>query len=82
MFSLKITLILFHLFFQKSSACGKKAERYNNPRAYCNVYSYYYGNCTYDRYGIREQLRLPQGKIKEHYSMKKLISISGTVIDL
>ena len=61
MFPLKITLILFYLFFQKSSACGKKAERYNNPRAYCNVYSYYYGNCTYDRYGIREQLRLPQG---------------------
>ena len=81
MFPLKITLILFYLFFQKSSACGKKAERYNNPRAYCNVYSYYYGNCTYDRYGIREQLRLPQGK--RNTLLLQLISLkSGTIIDL
>ena len=61
MYPLKQILILLHLFFQQSYAC-KKVNPYNDPKSPCNVYSYYYGNCSYDRFGIREQLRLPGGK--------------------
>ena len=51
-------LLISYLFFQKSHACAKQRD---TKLLDCDVHSYYYGNCTYDRFGIREQLRLPEG---------------------
>ena len=55
--SLIYILFVVDLFFQESHACAK----HEAPKIFCDVHSYYYGNCTYDRFGIREQLRLPKG---------------------
>ena len=58
-------LLISYLFFQKSHACAKQRD---TKLLDCDVHSYYYGNCTYDRFGIREQLRLPEG-INTSYSV-------------
>ena len=58
MLSLIVSLLLSYLFFDESFACAKHEAPKIPP---CDVHSYYYGNCTYDRFGIREQLRLPEG---------------------
>ena len=54
--SLITSVLISYLFFQVSLACARKTSK-----MICDAHSYYYGNCTYDRFGIREQLRLPEG---------------------
>ena len=50
-------LFITYLFFQESDGCLK----HQSAIIPCDVHTYYYGNCTYDRFGIREQMRLPEG---------------------
>ena len=64
--SLITSVLISYLLFQKSHACARKTSKVS-----CDVHSYYYGNCTYDRFGIREQLRLPEG-IQFIQSMKSM----------
>ena len=62
MLSFSTTFLIIYLLCKESHACAKHEAH----KTYCDVHSYYHGNCTYDRFGIREQLRLPEGI---HFSM-------------
>ena len=76
MSSLLYISLLNFLIFQETYACAK----HEDPKVFCDAHSYYFRNCTYDRFGIREQLRLPEGNRQfiDTLKIQKLISVPGS----